>query len=245
MKKILITVFVLLTTCKIVSCQVYLDSAFREINKAKAVYYKLTEKVKNDKFVQKYYLMNDTLIYYNNLKSVNPDVKDGKCFKYYPSGKLEYINEYSNNQLHGKVTGYYENGKIKRTDIFDRDTLVSGKCFNKEGNDTIYRFYQKPPKFHGKMLAVSDFPQYIEKRLIYPHEATDRGLQGKVIIQFEINTRGQLDHFKVLASPDRLLTEAAIAALHTSDLWEPAIYEEKISNYRVIFPVVFRKFRDN
>jgi TonB family protein len=72
----------------------------------------------------------------------------------------------------------------------------------------------------------------------YPQEAIDRGLEGKVIFSFIVETDGSLSEFKILQSPSVILSQEVERVFNNSPKWEPGLYMDKKVRVRLTVPVV-------
>ena len=75
------------------------------------------------------------------------------------------------------------------------------------------------PRFQGKDLHV--FRKWVQERVRHPKRALKRGISGRVIVSFVIDTTGRLTQIQVLLSPDQLLSDEAVRVLKRSPRWEP------------------------
>jgi len=83
----------------------------------------------------------------------------------------------------------------------------------------------------------------VQEQLIYPSRAADRGKQGTVFIQFEVNENGQVANTKILKSPDDLLSRAVLDVVLNTELWEPAVFEGQKVKQRFTIPIIFQLFQ--
>lgn len=93
-------------------------------------------------------------------------------------------------------------------------------------------------------LGHSDPRYFIEKwvyqYLKYPEEAVEKGIQGRVNVQFYIDKDGQVKDAKVVKSADPILDREAIRVVEASPNWKPGrIGGQKVRCY-VTIPVDFR-----
>jgi TonB family protein len=259
MKRKILLPLILLSSFMIAKCQDYLDSSYNKVDKNKAIYYRIIEKTKSNDFVMKTFLINDTLIESAHLKSVDPKYRDGKCLEYFPNGKLHFSTNYTDGtlngeskryfengelqysmvyidgMLNGELKGYFENGNLRRLDHYKNDILIDGKCYTQTGQDTTYYVFEKKASYNGG--DINRFREYVQRQVIYPVDAAENGIQGKVIIQFTVDTNGKVVDVKVLKSPDPLLSRSAIEAVLKSKLWEPALQEDIKVKQQFIMPV--------
>ena len=100
-----------------------------------------------------------------------------------------------------------------------------------------YAFVDKQAQFQEG--DINTFRDWIQTKLVYPKEAFEKGIFGRVTIQFCVNSKGKLSDFKVLRSPDPMLGEAAIQALKLSPDWKPAQLNGKDVKQMFVIPVDF------
>jgi len=237
MKKIILLLIVNILVNNLKS-QIYFDENFHEIkNKIGANYYRIIDSTQND-LVEKTYYINDTIYGIIHYLKTNKNIRQGKTYEYYESGKLEYDIDYSDNRLNGFVKGYFENGNKRRIDYYKNDTLVEGKCFTDNGQDTSYYIFRKNASYKGQ--NIEGFRRFVARKVKYPTDAAYAGIQGRVIVEFSINTKGELVDIFVVNSPNDLLTQSAIKAIKKSDLWEPGIQEGKKAKQKFVIPIDFR-----
>lgn len=74
------------------------------------------------------------------------------------------------------------------------------------------------PQFPGGDGALLD---YIKKNLRYPIEAKNKGVQGRVIVRFCIETDGSISDVKVVKSVDSLLNNEAVRIVKSMPRWKP------------------------
>lgn len=97
---------------------------------------------------------------------------------------------------------------------------------------------EKMPQFQGK--DVGAFRVWIMERLKYPAVAAENGIQGKVILSFVVERDGSLGQIKVLASPDKLLSEEALRVLKLAPKWTPGEQQGKKVRVTINVPIDFR-----
>jgi TonB family protein len=65
------------------------------------------------------------------------------------------------------------------------------------------------------------------------------GIQGIVILDALIDCRGAVTDVRVVASPDQLLTDAAVAAVRGWK-YEPARYRDSVVSFRIGITIRYR-----
>lgn len=80
----------------------------------------------------------------------------------------------------------------------------------------------------------------LQKNLIYPEAARTAGVEGKVVVQTEFDTMGNVVSTNLLAAiDDKECNDAAIAAIK-SVKWKPAMSKGKPVAARVAIPIIFK-----
>jgi protein TonB len=77
------------------------------------------------------------------------------------------------------------------------------------------------PKFDGK--NPNYFTYYILKNVIYPKDAIINGINGKVYVEFSINSKGELVNATVVKGVDELMDKEALRVVNSSPGWIPAV----------------------
>lgn len=94
------------------------------------------------------------------------------------------------------------------------------------------------PRFQGKDLHA--FRTWVQERVRHPKRALKRGISGRVIVSFVIDTTGRLAQIQVLLSPDQLLSDEAVRVLKRSPRWEPGRRNGRKVPIKYTMPVDFR-----
>jgi Ca-activated chloride channel family protein len=98
-------------------------------------------------------------------------------------------------------------------------------------------FVEEPATFQGGDIAT--FREYIQKHLVYPKEAIEKGLQGNVIIQFTIDQQGNITDVKVLRGIDKVLDDEAVRVILASPKWAPGKQSGTAVKTNMVIPVEF------
>ena len=97
-----------------------------------------------------------------------------------------------------------------------------------------------PAEYPGGYQALYDF---IYDNLQYPLEAKEKGIEGKVYVQFIIDQTGDLidESVKAVKSDNELLNQAAVDIVRKSPNWTPARLTKNgdTVKQRIIIPVSF------
>lgn len=75
------------------------------------------------------------------------------------------------------------------------------------------------PTFQGEKFT--SFSNWVISQLKYPAEAVAKGIQGRVQVNYTVESDGTLSNIKFLYTPDPLLGDALVKAVQSSPKWEP------------------------
>ena len=97
---------------------------------------------------------------------------------------------------------------------------------------------EQKPTFNGG--DANEFSKWVNSRLVYPELAKDNGIEGRVTLQFTIDTDGCVRDVKVLGSPDESLSREAVRVVSSSPKWEPGRQRDRAVKVSYTFPVIYR-----
>lgn len=122
-----------------------------------------------------------------------------------------------------------------------KEALISQ--VNSDLSDTTKRelpFMQveEKPKFMGG--DENTFTRWVAERLVYPPAAKKDSVQGRVILQFKVDEKGDVGSVKVVRGVDKRLDEEAIRVVSSSPAWSPGKDKGKAVTVVYVFPVIFK-----
>jgi periplasmic protein TonB len=81
-------------------------------------------------------------------------------------------------------------------------------------------FVQEPATFEGGDL--NNFRNWVSNNIVYPADAVDAGINGKVTVQFAVNSKGKVVDVKILRSLHPSVDKEVVNCLLKSPTWIPA-----------------------
>lgn len=84
------------------------------------------------------------------------------------------------------------------------------------------------------------FFDWIEKNQQYPALARKRKIEGKVLVEFMVQTDGSLTDIRVLKKMGSGLDDEALRLIRAAPKWEPAMFQGKPIKQKMILPVLFQ-----
>jgi TonB family protein len=126
-------------------------------------------------------------------------------------------------------------------DIIENDSLgyilVAKRVIREvDKNSEIFYTVETMPKFPGGDEALRNF---IFNAVDYPKIAREKGIQGKVYVQFVITTEGKVASAKIPKSVHPLLDREALRVINKMPDWEPGYQKGKPVNVAYTIPINF------
>ncbi|MBO5057894.1 MAG: energy transducer TonB [Prevotella sp.] len=116
------------------------------------------------------------------------------------------------------------------------ETAVSPIAVDKD-NPLNFHVMEELPQFPGGAVEMM---KWLTKNLKYPEGAQRRKKQGRVVVQFDINTNGKVSDIKIIKSIDPQLDREALRVIRMMPDWKPGMQNDKPCRTRVVVPVWFR-----
>ena len=108
---------------------------------------------------------------------------------------------------------------------------------NSQEESIPFQLVEGRPSFNGG--DANEFSKWVNSRLVYPEKAKEKGIEGRVTLQFVIDIDGSVKDVKVLKSDHKLLEKEAVRVVSSSPKWKPGMQEGKPVRVTYTFPVVF------
>ena len=103
--------------------------------------------------------------------------------------------------------------------------------------EQIFMVVEDMPQFQGGDLNT--FRIWVQENLRYPGIAAENGIQGRVYVQFAVNSKGQVVDAKVLRPVDPLLDKEALRVVNTSPKWTPGKQRGRPVKVQYNMPISF------
>ena len=111
-----------------------------------------------------------------------------------------------------------------------------------EDGEEIFTTLEDPATFQGG--GIAEFRAWVISNVKYPQIAQENGIQGNVAIEFVVDEKGKIGRFKVLMTPDPVLSDATIKTLEKANTlkrgWKPGTKDGKAVKQKFILPVSFK-----
>ena len=101
-----------------------------------------------------------------------------------------------------------------------------------------FAIVEEKPKFQGG--DANTFSKWVNSKLVYPEIAKENGIQGRVTLQFTVNTDGSVSNVQVVRGVDASLDKEAVRIVSSSPKWTPGRQRERPVKVVYTFPVIFQ-----
>ena len=101
----------------------------------------------------------------------------------------------------------------------------------------VFDVVEEMPSFPGGQGALM---QYLASNIKYPVVAQENGVQGRVIVQFVVNSDGTIVDPVVVRGVDPYLDKEALRVISTMPKWKPGKQRGKAVRVKYTVPVMFR-----
>ena len=101
-----------------------------------------------------------------------------------------------------------------------------------------FQLVEEKPTFRGG--DPNEFSKWVNQHLEYPEIAKENGVQGRVTLQFTVNTDGSVSNVKVLRGVDSSLDKEAVRVVSSSPKWKPGKQRDRAVKVTYTFPVIFQ-----
>ena len=119
-----------------------------------------------------------------------------------------------------------------------KDYVVEQEEEEEVEEEVPFAIVEQKPTFQGG--DANTFTKWVFSKIVYPEIAKENGVQGRVTLQFTIETDGSVKNVKVLRGVDSSLDKEAIRVVSSSPKWKPGMQRNKPVRVKYTFPVVFQ-----
>ena len=177
-----------------------------------------------------------------------------QSFHMYQSDRfLEYARDYLNEEVNEKAIEEIrelreldervrisrlnkERKKLRESAMKERVSLDEEDYDEYEGE--VFFVVEDMPKFNGNNSDA--FLIHIQKNLRYPFEAQEKGIEGRVFVQFDVDKYGKVKNAKIVRGVHEALDNEALRVVSESPKWSPGLQRGKPVAVRFTFPIVFQ-----
>lgn len=101
-----------------------------------------------------------------------------------------------------------------------------------------YNSVDIPPTFPGGNMALMSF---INHERCYPHDAYEKGIQGRVVCGFVVNEDGHISDISVVKSVEESLDREAVRVVSMMPHWLAGVHDNQAVPVFCIVTIPFRR----
>ena len=107
---------------------------------------------------------------------------------------------------------------------------------NSDPTNEVFVVVEEQPLFPGGSEAMMNF---LKEKINYPKEAQDKGIHGRVVVNFVVEKDGSITDLKIARGIDPLLDNEALRVIKSMPDWEPGKQKGEKVRVRFTLPVIF------
>jgi len=162
--------------------------------------------------------------------------KTGTWVSWYENGNLDSEGEYKASKMSGAWRFYYDNGQVSAEETFSDNKFISGKYWNEDGTRFLNGEPSVKPQFVGGVAKLAEF---IRSTMVYPEEAIEDEIRGKVMVKFQVTRKGEVKNATISSSIHPLLDNEALRIIGQSPNWIPGREHNRPQTVWHTIPVKF------
>lgn len=101
-----------------------------------------------------------------------------------------------------------------------------------------FQIVETKPSFRGG--DANAFSEWVNGQLVYPKDAKEDNIQGRVLLQFTVDTSGRVTNVRVLKSVCPSIDAEAVRVVSKSPKWSPGKQRGRAVRVTYTFPVIFQ-----
>ena len=121
--------------------------------------------------------------------------------------------------------------------VFCLSTVSAQKTVVSKKNQKVFDVVEQMPKFPGGMEALF---KYMAENMKYPEDAKKQQVEGRVLVQFIVETDGSVSNTEVLMRVFPSLDAEAVRVISGMPKWIPGKQNGKVVRVKYTIPVSFR-----
>lgn len=124
--------------------------------------------------------------------------------------------------------------------------LLTNMAFCQEENkvsvdDEVFVVVEEQAEFPG---GLDSMYAYIQKNLVYPELAKEKGIEGRVFVQFVIEKDGSISNILIKRAIGGGCEEAVVEMIKNMPKWKPGKQRGKPVRFQFVLPIKFELPKD-
>lgn len=116
-------------------------------------------------------------------------------------------------------------------------TAHAQKTVVSQTNQKVFDAVEQMPEYPGGMQAMMEF---LQTNMKYPEDAAKQKVEGRVMVQFVVETDGSITDVHVAKQVFPSLDAEAIRVVQAMPRWTPGMDKGRVVRVKYNLPIVFR-----
>lgn len=222
---------------------IFLDIHENTTDRKNSVLFKINPSIQSDHNLNievTYYLSGEKNsergnYYYSNKKpkkTIHIETYKG----WYKNRNLKVILTRKDGNFHDTLKTYWENGQIKRMDIFNDGKLIDGLCYDNTGKEVPHFDYEIFPQYPGGDNALLST---IYNNLKTPQFIRDKGLTIRIVSSFTIDEKGNIFNIEIVQGYNKEVENEVKRVILLLKQFKPAYQDGVPIKFKFTLPITF------
>ena len=124
----------------------------------------------------------------------------------------------------------------------EKQEEISEKQESRAAEGEVFMVVEEMPEFPGGM---GECMKWLSQNIKYPADAKEKGVQGRVIVQFVVEKDGTIVNAKVVRGVDPDLDAEALRVVNQSPKWKPGKQKGEAVRVKYTLPIMFKLDNDS
>ena len=124
----------------------------------------------------------------------------------------------------------------------EKQEEISEKQESRAAEGEVFQVVEEMPEFPGGM---GECMKWLGQNIKYPADAKEKGVQGRVIVQFVVEKDGTIVNAKVVRGVDPDLDAEALRVVNQSPKWKPGKQKGEAVRVKYTLPIMFKLDNDS
>ena len=218
----------------------FLDSAFAVLPSAAGARYRRETEYRDSTAtageVRDYYLSGQ-LQSREEFENISAHRQNGVSEYFAENGQLLTHTAFNHGRRTGELRMYYPNGQLKRREYIPADGPSKGESFAPDGQPVPFVAYEVMPRYPEGNGGVRAIIAAIARNFRYPDDARRAGLQGRVLLSFNVTAQGTVADVQVVQPLWPSIDAEAIQAINRLKRFKPGLQDGKPVKVRFTVPI--------
>jgi protein TonB len=166
--------------------------------------------------------------------------RNGEARFYYPDGRLQEREFYTHGQANGELALYYPTGQLKRREQYVEGQRTTGECFAPDGKLIPFFEFEIMPRYSEGNGSLQAIIQAIGRNFRYPKDARRAGIEGRVLVSFNVTALGTVADVQVKESLFPSVDAEAIQAVYRLKRFTPGQQDGQPVQVSFTAPITLR-----